>query len=288
MMLSRDVLVSIRGRIMRADSIRPFQWLALAFLVWAPPAAAQEPESDALAEQRLELMRRRAQEIEFRSADPKFPERLETTPLFRYDDLTRGYLDGTVWRLGAKGRPRAIVTTELAPRYNGRPCVVYDFLSLSGAPFRASSADVPGWSPPESAVRMQPLPGGPAPAAAESARLFQFKQVAERFSATQDVEGQRLKLRLLPRPIDRYVPVEQDRADGAIFVFASGRMPGMVLLLETDGTTWSYGVGRLSHPSELAVLLDGDVVWQQPEAQLDWNLPYTAASVPATIPGVAP
>jgi hypothetical protein len=62
----------------------------------------------------------------------------------------------------------------------------------------------------------------------------------------------------------------------------------MVLLLETDGTTWSYGVGRLSHPSELAVLLDGDVVWQQPEAQLDWNLPYTAASVPATIPGVAP
>lgn len=274
---------------MRSNAALPLRWaLALAALVWISPASAQEPESAALAEQRLELMRRRAQEIEFRSADPKFPERLEAAALFRYDDLTRGYLDGTVWRLGAKGRPRAIVTTELAPRYNGRPCVVYDFLSFSDTPFRASSADVPGWSPPESAVRMQPLPGGPAPAAAESKRLSQFKQVAERFSATQDVEGQRLKLRLLPRPIDRYRPSDHDRADGAIFVFASGRMPGMVLLLETDGTAWSYGVGRLSHPSELAVLLDGNVVWQQPEAQLDWNLPYTASSVPATIPGVAP
>lgn len=250
-------------------------------------AGAEEGQED-LAEARLEMMRARAQGIRFRGAAKGFPERLETEPLFRYDDPTRGYLDGTVWRLGAEGRPLAIITTELAPRYGGRPCVVYDYLSLSEHPFTATAGDVPTWSPPHSAVELTELPGGPAPAANEAARLRQLKQLAARFSGTQDVEGELVPLRLLPRPIDRYAPAGDERADGAIFVMANGRMPGVVLLIETDGDAWSFGVGRLSHPCTLRVLLDEDVVWERPQALLGWNQPYTATNVQASIPGVDP
>jgi hypothetical protein len=260
-------------------------WCLCLLVAGGSVGRAEEPADD-LAEQRLDVMRQRALSIRFRAAPGDFPERLEQEPLFRYDDPTRGYIDGTVWRLGAEGRPLAIITTELAPRYAGRPCVVYDYLSLSQVPFTAASNDVPGWSPPHSAVELRELPGAPEASATENGRLLQLKQLAGRFSGTQDVEGQLVPLRLLPRPIDRYAPEKNERADGAIFVMANGRMPGVVLLIETDGDSWSYGVGRLSHPCTLRVLLDDKRAWEQPPAELGWNLPYTASSLPAKIPGI--
>lgn len=265
----------------------PWIWCVCLVVMAVVVGRAEEPGDD-LAEQRLEVMRKRALDIRFRAGTDGFPTRLEEKPLFRYDDPTRGYIDGTVWRLGAEGRPLAIITTELAPRYAGKPCVIYDCLSLSEEPFTAASDDLPGWAPPESAVELRPLPDAPAPAATENGRLLQLKQLASRFSGTQDVEGQLVPLRLLPRPIDRYSSASHERADGAIFVMANGRMPGVVLLIETDGDAWSYGVGRLSHPCTLRVLLDEEVAWEQPEARLGWNLPYTATNVPAVIPGVDP
>src|SRR5258707_11916928 len=97
---------------------------------------------------------------------------MQMTPLFRYDDETRGYVDGTVWRLGEKGRPLAIITAELHPRYlNGGPKGVYDLLSLTERPFTARSADIPGWTPGGSAVRMKPLPDAPAPSPLAAQRV---------------------------------------------------------------------------------------------------------------------
>jgi hypothetical protein len=269
---------------------------ALLMLCIAGNLTADERPSADIEKQRLDLMRQRTQAMAFRPqrGDPAaFPSRLESEPLFRYDDLTRGYVDGTLWRLGAEGRPLAIVTAELSPNYQSSgPKVVYDFLSLSDVPFVAGIPDVPyTWSPPRSAVAMAVLPGAAEPAATPVRRLFQMKQLAGRFTATQDVTGEEiqrldLNLRLLPNPIDRYTPGDADRADGTIFMFASGRMPGVVLVLETDGTIWKYGIGRLSQPSTLIVHLDGAEVWKQPPAGLGTNQPYTATNGRATIPGV--
>jgi hypothetical protein len=262
------------------------------------PGAADQPVPDTIAEARMAMMRQRALSIAIRGDEAAFPKKLEAEPLFRYDDLARGYVDGAVWRLGEHGRARAIITTELHPRYAGSPRIVYDFLSLSTVPFTARSADVPGWSPSASAVTMQPLPDAPAPAATANRRLFQMKRLADQFSASQTVEGEHLELRLLPRPIDRYAPPAgepaagqpgTDRAaDGAMFLFVAGRMPGVLLLIETDGRTWQYGIGRLSHPSALVVSRDGNVVWEAAPALLEWNRPYTASNAPAVIPGFEP
>ena len=195
-------------------------------------------------------------------------------------------MDGTVWRLGAEGRPLAIITAELTPDYYGAgPRIVYDFLSLTDVPFRAASGDVPGWSPSKSAVTMHPLPDAPRLETTAPRRLFQMKQLAGRFAATQDVDGEHLKLRLLPRPIDRYTLAGAEQGDAAIFLFVAGRMPGVLLLLENDGRKWQYGIGRLSGPSELVVTLDGDPVWKVPVAAYRWDQPYTASNSPAWIPG---
>ncbi len=255
----------------------------------APKDAAQD-ESSNLAERRLNVMKTRVQSISFSSLEAEFPKQLQPAPLFRYEDQPRGYVDGTVWRLGEQGRPLALITAELHPRYlNEGPRIVYDFLSLTERSFTAKSSDVPGWKPRGSAVTMQWLPNAPDPAKSAVARLGQLKLLARRFSATQEVmelETSFVHLRLLPREVNRYAPTLNAESDGAIFLFVNGRNPGIVLLIESDGQEWTYGVGRLSAPSTLTMRLDDTVVWKEPRAigSLSWSNPYTASNSPATFP----
>jgi len=251
---------------------------------------AGDDKAESIADQRMELMRTRAESIVIQSPVESVPSALEEEPLFRYDDQTRGYVDGTVWRLGKTGRPLAIITAELHPHYlGGGPRVVYDFLSLSDLQFTARSKDVPGWSPSESAVDIHVLPNGPSPAGNAALRLAQMKQLAGRFTATQEVEGQKVPLRLLPKPIDRYEPSAESFADGALFLLVNGRNPGLVLLIETNGHDWFYGIGRLSLPSTLIASLDDVVVYEEPPLTgYTWSSPYTASNSPAVIPGETP
>ncbi len=254
------------------------------------PKEAATAEKDDVAERRMSVMKSRAESFRFSASDAEFPKQLQPMPLFRYEDQTRGYVDGTVWRLGEQGRPLAIITAELHPNYlNAGSVIVYDFLSLTERPFAAKSPDVTGWTPRGSAVTMQRIPDAPEPAKAAAARLGQIKQLARRFTATQEVreiDTSFVHLRMLPREIDRYSPDQTAESDGAIFLFVNGRNPAIVLLIETKGPEWHYGVGRLSAPSELTMRLDDAIVWKQPRAfeSLAWTNPYTASNSPATFP----
>jgi hypothetical protein len=250
--------------------------------------AAAAKAAGSIAERRLEVMTARIQSVAVSSTDDEIPDTLQPEPLFRYDDETRGYVDGTVWRLGATGRPLAIVTAELHPNYLGSgPRVVYDLLSLTDRPFTAVGDDF-AWSPGRSAVEMQPLIGAPAPAADSGRRLTQLKEQARRFSGTQEVmelDTTHVDLRLLPKAIDRYTPGAQDGADGAVFLLVNGRNPAMILVVETDGTAWQYGVGRLSLPSELELKLDGAPVWRARRNENSGSGgPYYALNASVTIP----
>ena len=254
-----------------------------------PKNVAAEEKGD-VAERRMAVMKSRAEGFHFSSSDKDFPKQLQPMPLFRYEDQTRGYVDGTVWRLGEQGRPLAIITAELHPMYLGAASVVvYDFLSLTERPFTAKSADVTGWTPRGSAVTMLKIPDAPEPSKATAARLGQIKQLARRFKGTQEVTELNtsfVHLRMLPREIDRYSPDKTAESDGAIFLFVNGRNPAIVLLIETNGQEWQYGIGRLSAPSELTMRLDDTIVWKQPRASgsLLWTNPYTASNAPATFP----
>jgi hypothetical protein len=250
---------------------------------------ADEPPARpmSLEDRRLELMTGRVQKITITDADGAHT--LSTTPLYRYDDPTRGYVDGTVWKWGAAGRPGAIVTAELHPDYlNGGPRIVYDLLSLSDAPFSMKSPDLI-WSPRGSAVTMTNLPNAPEVANTPAQRLTQLKQLARRFSGVQAIKEQTasetsVSLRLITREIDRYKPADHTHADGAIFLFANGRNPSIVLLIETDGTNWSWGAGRLSLPSTLELKLDGTQVWTVPAQIYPPGSAYSATNSAIEIP----
>jgi hypothetical protein len=249
--------------------------------------ASDEPKAS-VAETRLKVMTDHVTEAIIASSDESVPKKLKDTPLFRYDDETRGYVDGTVWQLGNDGRPLAIVTAELHPNYLGSgKRIVYDLLSLTDKPFRLSSNDITNWTPMGSAVEMKPLPESPRPATSASRRLSQIKQISQRFSGTQGInetDPTSVTLRLLPREILRYAPGGEN-SDGAIFLLANGRNPALVLLIETDGDTWTYGTGRLSTPSTIELRLDDNVVWTQPEMRtLSMSGAYTALNNTAEFP----
>jgi hypothetical protein len=245
--------------------------LLFVFIDLIPAFVLAEEEKSSLPEigaRRMDVMKKRIDDIRVSSSTREVPERMQMVPLFRYDDETRGYVDGTVWRLGESGRPLAIVTAELHPRYlNSGPVVVYDLLSLTNLPFTMRSDDLPGWSPGGSAVTFQPLPNGPVPVANPATRLAQIKEQSRRFTATQDVmeiDTQFVHLRLLPKEIERYTPSDAPKADGAIFLLVNGRNPAILLVIETDGKTWQWAAGRLSLPSNLELLLDDQSVWNRP------------------------
>lgn len=209
-------------------------------------------------------------------------------PLLRWNDPTRRFSDGTLWAWGAKGRPLALVATELYPTGPIGPYWSFELVSLAPGPlavefdgpflpFGAMEPSAPrtaaSWSPGTSGVSWGSLPGAPAPAPGEAARLRQMRELAQRFTAHEvnrrKGQEQRYELRLLPRPVHRYADPEADVLDGALFLFASGTNPELALLIESRGrgpsASWSYGLARLSRAAPFVRLDDRDV-WSQPYA----------------------
>lgn len=265
--------------------------IAAAVLMLSVNANAQDvivEEATEISRERLELMISRMQSATFSSTVPGFPEKLEPEPLFRYDDPTRGYVDGTVWKLGQQGRPLALLTLELHPMYLGTgPRFVHEFLAITNAEFDCRLGSL-AWSPQKSAVEMKVLRDGPIASPSETIRLAQMKRMADRFEARQiiqEITEQRIELRMLPTPIDRYSPLPRDRADGAVFLFVNGRNPGLALLIETDGSDWKYGIGRLSLPSRLVVTLDRKTVASWERSDGTGGQAFYAANVPGIVPG---
>src|SRR5262249_31561503 len=294
LMIHESRVLLIVPAVLGAACVLHFRSPAIGHEENAKTAATDAPDKKHdVAGQRLQVMTEHIESILITSPDPSIPKQMQNKPLFRYDDETRGYVDGTVWRLGEKGRPLAIITAELHPNYLGSgPCVVYDFLSLTGRPFTVRSPDIPGWSPRAAAVVLKALPKAPETSAVPAKRLHQIKEQARRFSGTQEVQELRdvdktfVHLRLLPREIERYQPDPHEHSDGAIFLSANGRNPAVLLVVETDGKEWQYGIGRLSMPSTLEMKLDDTVVWTGPRfpSSPGWSEPYTASNSSAEFP----
>lgn len=223
---------------------------------------------DAPADQRkkvLELMKRRVGELrgvtehESKKQEVKFA----SEPILRFTEPARERLvdDGTLWRLGDKNRPRAVVAVEFLPQ---RKTMTLEFASLSAAPIQVDGGANWRWTPPAE-FKMSEFQGVPKPSRAAKVRLLQMKKLAREFEASEDLSGVKTKLRLMPQPLCRYGDFEQDALDGALFASAHGTNPELIIVIKTakDGTAWRYGLQRLSS-AEIQVELDGDVIWKRP------------------------
>jgi hypothetical protein len=233
-------------------------------------ASAAPAQGDRDGERRLDLMRSAVASLEPESsALTRSALAVAPQPLLRYSDPTRGgvqetaanvLLDAAVWRLGAEGRPTALVTTEIYQAGDGSRVLAYEFLSLTASPFGLRHrTEAIRWDATSSALALKALPDAPKPAATAAARLPQMRLLAKRFTVRERLNDVPIECRLLPQPIDRYHSDADKVADGAIFAYANGTNPEVGILLECDGERWRYGALRLT-AAECNVWLDGQEV----------------------------
>ena len=241
---------------------------------------------ESLAARRYELMRGRVAVARARSTEPGFPAAFAAEPIFKYSDPARGYVAAAVWKLGEEGRPRALLATELDRKDHGAPCISYEYLSLTRTPFTLTSVDI-RWSPSATPIEFKPIPNAPTPEGTPQRRSRQLREIARRFAAREDVKGERCELRLLPTPVDRYRPSNADRADGGIFLFTFGTNPEVVLLIESDGKTWTYAASRMTGAQVVVLTLDNAVAWEGAPLEMGRDSPFTGSITPLDIPGIA-
>jgi hypothetical protein len=251
--------------------LAPLLVLGLLAASFSPAARAAE-EEDAKAKQRLELMRAAVADLVPESAELKARDALAPVPkpLLRYSDPTRGgvkvesannvCLDAGVWRLGAEGRPTALVTIEIYQFPDGGRVLSFEFLSLTDKKFslKHRAKDV-AWDATASGLEMKDLPDAPKPAATPAARLAQMRQLARRFGARETYNKEVVECRLITQPIDRYESPADKIADGAIFALANGTNPEIGVVLECDGQRWRYGILRLCGAQATVTLDDKQV-----------------------------
>jgi len=267
--------------------------LILALVVFSSKlSAADEPSKSGTTDiqlQREKIMLAEIQSIRVTSTESGFPESFEEKPIFRYTDPARSYVAAAVWKLGATGRPRAIITTELHRQFRGQPIISYEFLSLTESEFTAAG-NAETWSPSSSSLEFKPVPNAPTPDAAPRRRFLQMKEIVNRFSGEETNIGEEYRFRLLPQPIDRYKPTDAEAADGGIFIAAYGTNPEVLLFVESDGATWRYAAGRLSGADKISLSIDGELAWTGPPCrfEFDADATYTSSRSGIEIPGIAP
>jgi hypothetical protein len=243
---------------------------------------ASSKEADRAA--RLDEMRQIARSFAAVTVDGnrREPATMAKDPLYRWNDPTREFSDGTLWIWRSSGRPIGVVAIELYP-YDKAFGIVWnlEFTSLAtgrievdgGEHFDRAYADLYPprldgrlrWEPKKGGVEFRRIEGAPVPATTEADRMRQVKDIVQRFSAREVFKSQNYALRLISRPIDRFADKTSGVIDGQTFIFGNGTNPEVLLILEAVSSpgsppTWSYAAAPLAR-AELGLLLDRNEVW---------------------------
>jgi hypothetical protein len=255
------------GILVYLTSIRVIALVAVGSFAIQPLRGGQTEEAaPAESDEVLEESRQRVGAIAIyeRRADADVLLEPVDDPVLRYGDPTRANKDGSAWIWGNAGRPR----TVLELYRNNAGDWVYVFNWLTGQELRAERDGVEWWTPASPTVEFHRL-DTVAPAGSSNRRTAQFRTLARDFQAHEfwDPDNSRYELRLLATPIHRYEDVQAGITDGAVFAFANGTNPEVLLLLEVrdDGEVqhWYYGLARLGH-AEMHVALGETEIWTVP------------------------
>jgi hypothetical protein len=235
---------------------------------WVAVCAGQEqPKPDAAhgqSEQRLELIRRRVEELT--AVGPK-KEKIEFSkqPMLRYNDAARSIADAALWSLGPTGRPRAVLVLEA---YTAN-FMQYELTAIADPPQSVRARGFT-WSPRQTPFTWTQIPDFDPPRATSSLRRRQIKQVSQQFSGSEQWRGQTIQLNLQARPILEYEDKELGVLDGAVFVWAHGTNVEILMFIEArrgeaGAGNWVAGFARLASAS-LEVNYKGNEFWSSAEA----------------------
>jgi hypothetical protein len=236
--------------------------LILALLGQAMPAGGDTP-ADLKA--RLEFMKRSMATLDVRTLDGLgTPFRLKDEPVLRFTNPVGGSRDGALFLwLGDGDRP-AVASQILC---NPQQIWAQEFSSLATSPLIAKSADGRVWNPTQGGVSFKPVPGADKPAETPERRLRQMHELAQGFSAEHVYRGRtRNKLRLFAKPFARYGRHDSDVQDGALFCFAHGTDPEVLLLLESrqakEPREWEYAFAPMTGFA-IDAFWKGEPIWSK-------------------------
>ncbi|MCX7422596.1 MAG: hypothetical protein NT013_24055 [Planctomycetia bacterium] len=226
---------------------------------------AEKKAAEKLAAQRLEFMKSSLKDYEFLLA-PDFKAKLgvEPEPLLRFTNPVSGLQDGGffLWKSEA-GRPMVGAQVFLT----GDDLWIHEFQSLAPVPFRVTRKGEATWEPKRAGVEVKLVPEAPVPANSPVQRLIQMREIAKRFTASDEFEGrpQSDELRLLTKPLIRFGAENSDTLDGALFAHAHGTDPELLIVLEalkSDGAfRWYYSLAPMTGYA-LKASLDDKPVWE--------------------------
>lgn len=194
-------------------------------------------------------------------------QRLEwlSKPILHWDNPARNGEDGAFYVWMVDGRPEVIGSVFTYRRAStGRIILKHTLHSVSERPLSAVYDKTVVWAPKTAGVKFAPVPDAEPPAGTPPLRLIQARALAREFSANfTDLKKQTTELRLLPQPLIRYEPKNPSVIDGALFAFAEGTDPQVMLMVEAHGANpsrWEYAFVR-SHFVELRGFHRGKEVW---------------------------
>ena len=185
-----------------------------------------------------------------------------------------------VWTIA--GRPIALGSifsfdTSLGIMYR------HEMVSMAAQPLKANLNGRLVWQPTASNGEWKEVETRP-PAKIASLRLVQLRAIARHFSGEKvEVEGEVVRLKLMPQPLYRYQAEEAGVIDGAIFGIVEATDPDIYLMIEAYKTKegaakWRYAAFP-SHFVALKLFRGKEVVWSSPldlpqrdteEGQLPW------------------
>ena len=194
-------------------------------------------------------------------------------PLLKYTNPVRGEVYGNVFVWTHQGRP-VVIGAVFDYRSEGTLYAELHTLSRPGVVGRRDGKEF--WKPAAAGVAFKPVPGAPAPAATEKARVLQMRELSRGFSVERDhPEHKKEALRLLAQPLFRYASPKTDTPDGAIFAFVDATTdPETYLLLEASGgdkPAWRFAFARVNIV-EFRAEYKGEVVWRV--EPVEWGAVY--------------
>jgi hypothetical protein len=209
----------------------------------------------------------------FADADKQTKFERPEKPLLKYTNPLQGDVYGHVYVWTHRGLPE-VVGAIFDHRSQGTAYSELHTLARAGVVACRDGKEF--WKPSEAGVKFQAVPGAPAPAATEAARLLQMRELSRGFSVERDhpADGKQA-MRMMAHPIFRYASPETNTLDGAIFLFVDDTTdPETYLLLEASGAdrkTWQFAFARMNLVKFRAEYKE-QVVWQV--ERVGWDVVY--------------
>lgn len=181
-------------------------------------------------------------------------------PIQRWSNPLVRIVDATVFLWTRDGRP-AVVSQVADVTDEG---VWQEFQSLTTEPLLGTRDGQRYWTPATAGIKWERAPTTEAPAATPELRRVQMRKIAERFRVADLFEFKEPnQLRLLATPLYRYSAPKAGVRDGALFSYALGTDPEVLLLIEAqqegDAESWQVAFARLTGFACRAILDDKEV-----------------------------